>query len=89
MQRELFNSKFDEFMKCFRPFKRAAMMIMWPTVNMSLTPLISVIKKTKITPRGIFLQCRCYETLNNNQQLSKRTSIASKMIKHSNSTRLF
>jgi len=31
---------FEEFIKCFRPFKRAAMMLMWPTVKMSLTPLL-------------------------------------------------
>jgi len=40
MQRELFNNMLEEFLKCFRPFKRAAMMLMWPTVNMSLTPLL-------------------------------------------------
>jgi len=27
MQRELFNNIFKEFIKCFRPFKRAAMML--------------------------------------------------------------
>jgi len=42
MQRELLNNMFDEFKKCFRPFKRAAMMLMWPTVTMSLTPLPKV-----------------------------------------------
>jgi len=26
MERELFNNMFEEFIKCFRPFKRAAMM---------------------------------------------------------------
>jgi len=40
MQRELFNNMFEEFIKCYRPFKRAAMMLIWPTVNISLTPLI-------------------------------------------------
>jgi len=33
MQRELFNNMFEESLKCFRPFKRAAMMLMWPTVK--------------------------------------------------------
>jgi len=40
LQRELFTYMFEEFIKCFRPFKRAAMMLMWPMVKMSLTPLI-------------------------------------------------
>jgi len=35
MQRQLFNNMFEEFIKCFRPFKRAAMMLIWPMVNMS------------------------------------------------------
>jgi len=39
MQRELFSNMFEEFINCFRPFKTAAMMLIWPTVNMSLTPL--------------------------------------------------
>ncbi|TNN29539.1 hypothetical protein EYF80_060312 [Liparis tanakae] len=30
---------FEEFIKCFRPFKRAAMMLMWPTGNISLKPV--------------------------------------------------
>jgi len=33
MQSELFNNMFEEFIKCFWPFKRAAMMLIWPTVN--------------------------------------------------------
>jgi len=33
MQREYFNHMFEEFLKCFRPFKTAAMMLIWPTVN--------------------------------------------------------
>jgi len=28
MQRELFHNMFEEYIKCFRPFKRAAMMLM-------------------------------------------------------------
>jgi len=36
----------EEFIKCFRPFKRAAMTLMWPTVNMSLTPLVCSIGVT-------------------------------------------
>jgi len=40
MQRQSFNNMFDVIIKCFRPFKTAAMMLMWPTVNMSLTPLV-------------------------------------------------
>jgi len=40
MQRKSFNYIFEKFIKCFRPFKRAAMMPMWPTVNLSLTPLL-------------------------------------------------
>jgi len=43
MQRELFNNMFEEFIHFFRPFKRAAMMLMWPTVKMSLTPLVKSI----------------------------------------------
>jgi len=43
MQRELFNNIIEEFIKCFRPFKRAAMTLIRPTVNMSLTPLIKTI----------------------------------------------
>jgi len=39
MQRELFNNKFEELIKCLRPFKRAAVMLVWPAVTMSLTPL--------------------------------------------------
>jgi len=39
MQRELFNNMFVGFIKCFRPFKRAAMTLIWPTVNVSVTPL--------------------------------------------------
>jgi len=42
MERELFNNMFEEFIKCFRPFKRAAMMLMWPTLKMSLTLLFYV-----------------------------------------------
>jgi len=42
MQKELFNDMLEEFIKCFRPFKRAAMMLIWPTVNVSLTPLVCV-----------------------------------------------
>jgi len=41
MQRELFNNKFEMFIKCFRPFKRAAMMLIWPTVNMSFLFILS------------------------------------------------
>jgi len=33
MQREVFNNMLEELLKCFRPFKRAAMMLMWPTVE--------------------------------------------------------
>jgi len=40
MQRELFNTMFEEFIMCFRPFKRAAMMLIWPTVKIGLTPLV-------------------------------------------------
>jgi len=40
MQSVLFNNMFEELLKCYRPFKRAAMMLMWPTVKISLTPLI-------------------------------------------------
>jgi len=37
MKKDLFNNMFEEFIKCFRPFKRAAM---WPTVKKSLTALL-------------------------------------------------
>jgi len=47
MQRELSNNTFEEFIKCFRPFKRAAMMLIWPTVNMSLTPLLYRVLKPR------------------------------------------
>jgi len=42
MQRELFNNIFEEFIKCFRPFKRAAMMLIGPPVNMSSIPTCAV-----------------------------------------------
>jgi len=35
MQREIFTKMFDEFIKCFLPFK---MIPIWPTVNISVTP---------------------------------------------------
>jgi len=40
MQGDLFKHMFEEFIKWFRPFKRAVMMLMWPTVKMGLTPLL-------------------------------------------------
>jgi len=49
MQRELFNIMFEELLKSFRPFKRAAMMLLWPTVKISLTPLVS---KKKVKDRS-------------------------------------
>jgi len=42
MQRELFNHMFEEFIKCFRPFKRAAMMLMRPTVKFERVSQLNV-----------------------------------------------
>jgi len=55
MQRELLNNMFEEFIKCFRPFKRATMMLMRPTVKMSLTPWLRAFIYCKVGRILIFL----------------------------------
>jgi len=73
MQWELLNNMFVEFIKCFRPFKRAAMMLMWPTVKMSLTPLLyslrwewrffSTLRKQSVFISQTLRDCKVIDTI--------------------------
>jgi len=74
MQRESFNTMFEEFINCFRPFKRAAMMLIWPTVNMSLRPLFNTIHQWVMFP-DLVLQSNNIRPVAESRQQNKREDL--------------